>query len=520
LLEQLRPGLIYSIKAGKIDANRTLSASYKTERLIREESTTKVGDTLRESHLAMVRNIDGSESPGRFDCYESGLVILSMADIRYGNKRANDAFNALVEIRQAMEIDGRMPLVNGANRHAFVSGMAVSMGEGYVVYLASADKNQDATTTAQTFGTEFVTDPVFVAEQQAFKEEWWKQMRQAEGLTVEATTIFNAALGAVLGALAGDAAGATLEFLGRMPTPDEVNKAMSMVGGGVWNTAPGQITDDGELTLALANALAESSAYDPNRVAHWYRKWFLSHPFDIGNATTNALGSGDLDSPTLAETVMQNALQRNHESKANGGLMRLSALGAWSVNLDLDDAVSAARKDAQLTHPNPSCQWAGVAYVVAIRHLLLHIGDAEGAFSAAEDVLSKSGADEVIGWLRDARTGELPNFHPSAGFVRIGFTHAFYHLIQQHTYEAGIAETLAGGGDTDTNACIVGGLLGALHGANAIPEVMRSGVIDCDTQRGRPRPSWLHTTKIEALVSGLLQKREISSDLSTPSHCT
>jgi ADP-ribosylglycohydrolase len=332
-------------------------------------------------------------------------------------------------------------------------------------------------------------------------------MRQENDLPVEANTILNSALGAVLGALAGDAAGATLEFIGRLPTPSEVSKAMSMVGGGVWKTAPGQITDDGELTLALVHALAGSSAYDHNRVARWYRKWFLSRPFDIGNATTNALGSGDLDSPELAETVMQNAQQRNHESKANGGLMRLSALGAWSVNLSLDDAVSAARKDAQLTHPNPSCQWAGAAYVVAIRHLLLHIGDSEGAFCAAEDVLSKSGADEVIGWLKDARKGSLPNFHPSAGFVRIGFTHAFYHLVQQNSYETGVAETLAGGGDTDTNACIVGGLLGALHGANAIPEILRSGVIGCDTQRGRPRPSWLHTTQIEQLVSGLLPNR-------------
>lgn len=506
LLEQLRPGLVYTTKAGRIDANQSISASYRTERILREEPTPKVGDTLRESHLVEVRNIDGSKSPGRFDCYQNGMIILAMADIRYGSEMAGDAFNALVEIRQEMEIDGRMPLVNGANRHALVSGMALSMGEGFVVYLASFNLNQGSTTTAKTFGTEFVTDPVFVVEQQAFKEKWLKQCMQLEDQPVEASTVLNAALGAVLGALAGDAAGATLEFIGRLPTPAEVKQAMSMVGGGVWQTAPGQITDDGELTLALAHALAGSSAYDHNRVAHWYRKWFLSRPFDVGNTTTNALNSGDLDSPTLAETLMKNAQQHNRESKANGSLMRLSTLGAWSTNLSLDDAVNAARKDSLLTHPNPSCQWAGVAYVVAIRHLLLHIGDAEGAFCVAEEVVSKSGAEEVIGWLKDARRGSLPNFHPLAGFVRIGFTHAFYHLIQRHSYEMGIAETLAGGGDSDTNACIVGGLLGALHGANAIPEVMRDGVIECDTRHGRPRPSWLHTTQIEELVSGLLQR--------------
>ena len=194
LLEQLRPGLVYTTKAGRIDANQSISASYRTERILREEPTPKVGDTLRESHLVEVRNIDGSKSPGRFDCYQNGIIILALADIRYGSEMAGDEFNALVEIRQEMEIDGRMPLVNGANRHALVSGMALSMGEGFVVYLASFNLNQGSTTTAKTFGTEFVTDPVFVVEQQAFKEKWLKQCMQLEDQPVEASTVLNACL--------------------------------------------------------------------------------------------------------------------------------------------------------------------------------------------------------------------------------------------------------------------------------------------------------------------------------------
>ena len=107
-------------------------------------------------------------------------------------------------------------------------------------------------------------------------------------------------MGAVLGALIGDAAGATLEFLGRQPTAVEVEQALGMCGGGIWNTAPGQITDDGELTLALLQALAGQPRYDVNRAARAYRLWYLSAPFDIGNATANALEDGDPDSPGLA----------------------------------------------------------------------------------------------------------------------------------------------------------------------------------------------------------------------------
>ena len=55
------------------------------------------------------------------------------------------------------------------------------------------------------------------------------------------------ARGALLGAFIGDASGATLEFLDRKPSAEDVERALSMVGGGCWRVAPGQITDDGEL---------------------------------------------------------------------------------------------------------------------------------------------------------------------------------------------------------------------------------------------------------------------------------
>lgn len=314
----------------------------------------------------------------------------------------------------------------------------------------------------------------------------------------------SAGCGAIIGALVGDAAGATLEFLGRKPTPSEVEKAMCMVGGGVHGTAPGQVTDDGELTIALAHSLSGMSQYDPNRAAHFYRKWYLSRPIDIGGATAAALGRGDVDSPTLADEIMKNASRYNSESKANGSLMRASPLGVWSAKVSLADAVQAARMDAQLTHPNPSCQWAGVAYIVAIRHLILHPSDAQGAFLAAETALDSTDAEEVRSWLADAKHGNLPDFYPMAGFVRIGFTHAFYHLARNSSYVDAISTTLLGGGDTDTNACIVGGMVGALHGIQAIPEPMRSAVTRCDTLKGRPRPEWLRPTKVEELILGLL----------------
>ncbi|TFG58341.1 MAG: hypothetical protein E4H36_15460 [Spirochaetales bacterium] len=73
--------------------------------------------------------------------------------------------------------------------------------------------------------------------------------------------------GSILGALIGDAAGATLEFISSMPTSAQVNLALKMTGGGVWRTAPGQITDDGELMLCLMHALSGKGAFSIEETA-------------------------------------------------------------------------------------------------------------------------------------------------------------------------------------------------------------------------------------------------------------
>ncbi len=306
--------------------------------------------------------------------------------------------------------------------------------------------------------------------------------------------------GALLGALCGDAAGAVLEFMGGEVTPSLAARALTFPGGGVWAVAPGQVTDDGELTLSLARALAGQDAYPREVVARRYRDWFASSPFDVGGTTAAALSGHAGRMVGLADVMEAQAVRRSPDSKANGSLMRASGLGAWAWRLSLEDAAEAARADARLTHPNPSCQDAGAAYVVAIRHLVLNPDDAEGAFAAACNVVRE---DEVARWLEEARAGRLPPCSPQDGFVRIAFIHAFGHLLRRSGWSDAMIEVLAGGGDTDTNACIVGGLVGARVGEAGIPEAARAAVLSCDTARGNPRPDWLSTRDVLALADAL-----------------
>jgi ADP-ribosyl-[dinitrogen reductase] hydrolase len=55
----------------------------------------------------------------------------------------------------------------------------------------------------------------------------------------------------------------------------------------------------------------------------------------------------------------------------------------------------------------------------------------------------------------------IPAQPENIGFLKIAFVWAFYYLKNETTYSEALKEILLQGGDTDTNAAIVGGLLGA-----------------------------------------------------------
>jgi hypothetical protein len=67
-----------------------------------------------------------------------------------------------------------------------------------------------------------------------------------------------------------------------------------------------------------------------------------------------------------------------------------------------------------------------------------------------------------------------------------------------------IFDTLRRGGDTDTNAAIVGGLVGALHGTQGIPAAMSAPTLARNADSpGQRRPEFLQTKGLLELVERL-----------------
>ncbi len=331
------------------------------------------------------------------------------------------------------------------------------------------------------------------------------------------------ALGALLGACIGDAAGAVLEFLGHKPSHAEVQHALTMPGGGVWGVSTGQITDDSELMLCLAQALEQSPHFSLDTIAQMYVRWYDSKPFDIGHTTSAALGAlrhphfaSVAQEQGIAAAISESAASQSMGSKANGGLMRCMPIGVWGYALEENTLANCAVQDTALTHPHPTCQFATAVYCIALAHLVRTPDDTEGAFASAASWLSqqepspeiptlyREAHQEVMRWMYEAAEGKLPAFQPMDGFVRIAWTHAFYHLQQRTPYEEALYTVLLGGGDTDTNACITGGLLGAAYGAEALPAAMKQAVLQSPVNPRYPRPDFLHPRHLPRCVAALL----------------
>lgn len=315
-------------------------------------------------------------------------------------------------------------------------------------------------------------------------------------------------MNSMLGALVGDAAGATLEFCGCKITEEMALKAMSMPGGGRIRVGPGQITDDGELTLTLwqsLNSFETSNTSPILTLMKGYKEWYDSCPFDMGRTCSLAFETFcDLFNSRHIHTIQgcKDIIKKlNEGSEANGALMRATAIATWIVktpDVDIKMGIECAKEDSRLSHPSIVCQEVNAIYVFAIVHLLQGKTPQETLNLLNEFVYDEITSEKVKEWYYEESINitEL-NATRQIGHVRWGFVMAIYFLRNPDiNFEEAIKITLMKGGDTDTNAAIVGGLVGAYH---KIPEYMLKPVLDFDcTVNGRhhKRPAEYSVKKV------------------------
>ena len=215
-------------------------------------------------------------------------------------------------------------------------------------------------------------------------------------------TMLSRAQGCFICLLVGDSLGSEVEF----QTVEQIATShpqgvREMTNGGTWNTLPGQVTDDGELALALAHSLDTEGRFDEEAVARAYAAWYLSIPFDMGRTTNMALGpAGNAWQAGYGNVAMACRQRQNLDSQANGALMRIAPLAVFGAKGSRSNLVEQSRRDATLTHPHIVCQDANASYVVAVASLIAPVSSQEGspqqAYTAACSHADATCADTSI----------------------------------------------------------------------------------------------------------------------------
>ena len=336
-------------------------------------------------------------------------------------------------------------------------------------------------------------------------------------------------------AFMGDALGMRHEFTGKKvkfePLMEEGFAFTSKRTHQTHVYAPGQVTDDSEMTIILAthvaNKLAKNKKIDATSLVEKYMTWANSGQNFMGKNTLELLSKIKTikgysshyekkfgftpplnDTPTLSSDVAENQL-------SNGALMRCCSLALLEDNMTI-------YRDIYITNPSIAAEEMECDYLSAIRMALR----GEKAKSILKFLFrdKEDRSKEYKGVLKDLKKGKKRTLTNTQTEGKGSIMSAMYATIWcLMWYVNGVKPTSSSeeekktskedaitfldimkviiiefpGSDTDTNATICGALLGAVIGLSAcsIDEIFVSNmskIYDYTLKTDRPRPLEYH----------------------------
>lgn len=225
----------------------------------------------------------------------------------------------------------------------------------------------------------------------------------------------------MLGAIAGDIIGSVHEFHGRKRADFPLFVRDS------------RFTDDTVLTIAVADCLLTGASYVDK--FHEYTRAYPGRGYGAGFWQWVESGSRD-----------------PYYSWGNGSAMRVSAVG-WAFDT-LDEVLAEAAKSAAVTHNHPEGIKGAQAAAAAI--FLARQGEAKAGIKS---FIEERFAYDLNRSIQTIRPGY--SFDESCqGTV----PEAIVAVLDSASYENAVRLAISLGGDSDTLACIAGGIAEAFYG--------------------------------------------------------
>ncbi|MBF0610307.1 MAG: ADP-ribosyl-[dinitrogen reductase] hydrolase [Magnetococcales bacterium] len=266
------------------------------------------------------------------------------------------------------------------------------------------------------------------------------------------TPLQRRAVGACLGLAAGDALGATVEFM----TPREIQHRhgvhREITGGGWLNLPAGQVTDDTTMSLALGEAILANGRVDPQMAAKSFDGWMRTKPVDIGNTVRRGILHFRRTGLAVAPASEQDA--------GNGSCMRVLPVILACHGSDDETLALACRHQGRVTHHNPVAE-AGTLAIARLVRMALAGTDKKNMLEGPVRTL--------VTEFPIFRFRIKPEMSNPSGYIVDTLRVVFQSFFDNDTFEDAVTTAVNLGGDADTTGAITGMLAGACCGVEGIP---------------------------------------------------
>ncbi len=269
-------------------------------------------------------------------------------------------------------------------------------------------------------------------------------------------------------ALLGDALGVPYEFFRASELPPLADLEFTPPAGfdqSHRGTPAGTWSDDGALMLALLDSLCSRAPFDLQdfsaRMLRWYQDGEYTpdgRVFDIGLQTRAALER------IAAGAHPLHASENSESMNGNGALMRV--LPVAFMPLRDADLVWVARLQGVPTHAHLRSQLCCAFYTLLVVELVHGSGKADALARAAKKLRALTPMEEQPELERVLHRPATMN---GSGYVLDSLWSAWHSFEQGMDVKSTLRAAVAMGNDTDTTACLAGGLAGAYWGQDAIP---------------------------------------------------
>lgn len=290
--------------------------------------------------------------------------------------------------------------------------------------------------------------------------------------------------GGFLGLAVADALGVPVEFKEREELKEDPVTGMRAFG--THHQPAGTWSDDSALAFCLADALLEG--YDLGRIADniikWYDEGYWSahgKVFDVGIYTAQAIENLKKGIPPMHSGNTEEG------SNGNGSLMRIFPVLFLIKDKPIDERFKTIAEISSITHAHIRSVIACFIYI----EFAISLYDVKDIIEAYIDMQKR-----VVAFLQFKNIcsiEELNKFHRileikvenyevesllnceevdilSNGYVINTLEASIWCFIKSKNYREVVLKAVNLGKDTDTVACIAGGLAGFYYGANAIPQ--------------------------------------------------